>query len=386
MKSIFVVFIILLYSKEFLFAVPSELNFQGVLLDSSGNGVTGTRAMTVKLYDAAIGGNLLYTEDLGNVAVNKGVYSFNFGTNGTGNAKVTETVATTDGTATSFQKILSNTNVVAGSVTVADGTYTWDQVNGSSDGGVKFDASYSTSLKRITVTYYSGAPTVGKTIAVTYRSPSTGVLGVLSNEKDPWLEISVAGVPQSTRQKLAATPYSLRAARVDEESYQELKEIELPIKRALAISSYSYGQYGVTSRFPIGVPTGTSQNYNAYNWESKTIVYDLPFYVKEIISLTVNYTIYKLSIYTSTYLGRIDLNLLDSSDQQISTFAFPRVETASSTVVIPLNKTIPSGDAYRISISVQPGNDSSGNAASLGGGNINSMTAKVKVPKTMALP
>lgn len=367
-------------------AGPAELNYQGVLLDSSGNGVTGARAMTVKLYDAAIGGNLLYTEDLGNVAVNKGVYSFNFGTNGTSNAKVTETVATTDGTLSSFQKILSNTNVVAGSVTVADGTYTWDQVNGSSDGGVKFDASYSTSLKRITVTYYNGAPTVGKTIAVTYRSPSSGVFGVLSNEKDPWLEISLAGVPQSTRQKLVAVPYSLRAARVDEESYQELKEIDLPIKRALAISSYSYEQYGVTSRFPIGVPTGTSQNYNAYNWESKTIVYDLPFYVKEIISLTVNYTIYKLSIFTSTYLGRIDLNLLDSSDQQISTFAFPRAETASSTVVIPLNKTIPSGDAYRISILVQPGNDGSGNAASHGGGNINSMTAKVKVPKTMALP
>ncbi|NDB96573.1 MAG: hypothetical protein EBZ78_10525 [Verrucomicrobia bacterium] len=75
------------------FAAPSELNFQGVLLDASGNGVTGTRAMTVKLYDAAIGGNLLYTEDLGNVAVNKGVYSFNFGTNGTSNAGVMETVA-----------------------------------------------------------------------------------------------------------------------------------------------------------------------------------------------------------------------------------------------------------------------------------------------------
>ena len=93
---------------RFAQAGPSELNFQGVLLDASGNGVTGTRVMTVKLYDAAIGGNLLYTEDLGNVAVNKGVYSFNFGTNGTSNAKVTETVATTDGTLSSFQKILSN--------------------------------------------------------------------------------------------------------------------------------------------------------------------------------------------------------------------------------------------------------------------------------------
>jgi len=371
-----------------LMAGPAELNFQGVLLDSSGNGVTGTRAMTVKLYDAAIGGNLLYTEDLGNVSVNKGVYSFNFGTNGTSNAKVTETVATTDGTLSSFQKILSNTNVVAGSVTVADGTYTWDQVNGSSDGGIKFDASYSTSLKRITVNYYNGAPTVGKTIAVTYRSPSSGVLGVLSNEKDPWLEISVAGVPQSTRQKLAATPYSLRAARVDEESYQELKEIDLPIKRALAISSYNYEHNGVTSRFPIGVPTGTSQNYNAYNWESKTIIYDLPFYVKEIVSLTINYTIYKLTVsgYSSSFFGKIDLSLLDSTDQALYSFAFPRQETSSSTTIIPINTVVPVGETYRISIIVQPGNNSGGNVSSWGGGNVNSMTAKVKVPKTMALP
>ena len=192
-----------------LWAGPSELNFQGVLLDASGNGVTGTRAMTVKLYDAAIGGNLLYTEDLGNVSVNKGVYSFNFGTNGTGNPKVTETVAITDGTATTFQKVLANTNVVSGSVSVTDGTYSWNQTTGSSDGGVNFDANYSSSLRRITVIYYSGAPTAGKTISVTYRSPSAGLVGVLTNENTPWLEITVAGTTQTPRQKLSSVPFAL---------------------------------------------------------------------------------------------------------------------------------------------------------------------------------
>ena len=204
-----------------LWAGPSELNFQGVLLDSAGNGVTGTRAMTVKLYDAAIGGNLLYTEDLGNVAVNKGVYSFNFGTNGTGNAKVTETVATTDGTATSFQKILSNTNVVAGSVTVTDGTYTWNQASGSSDGGVNFDANYSSSLRRITVLYYNGSPSAGKIVQVTYRSPSAGIVGILSNENPPWLEISVAGITQSSRQKLNSVPFALTSEKASSASTLE---------------------------------------------------------------------------------------------------------------------------------------------------------------------
>jgi len=360
-----------------LWAGPSELNFQGVLLDSAGNGVTGTRAMTVKLYDAAIGGNLLYTEDLGNVAVNKGVYSFNFGTNGTSNAKVTETVATTDGTLSSFQKILSNTNVVAGSVTVADGTYTWDQVNGSSDGGVKFDASYSTSLKRITVTYYNGAPTVGKTIAVTYRSPSTGVLGVLSNEKDPWLEISVAGVPQSTRQKLAATPYSLRAARVDEECYLETKEIDLPIKRVLTTNSRGY--QGIGTRLPIGISNGN------VDWQSIVIYYDIPHYVREIISLYVNYSVTKWTVYSNTYFGKIDFGLLDSNDNQIYSYGFPRSEANSSVVVIPVNKAIPFGESYRFLFSLNPGiGDGSAGYYSWGGASVNSITAKVKVPKTLS--
>jgi hypothetical protein len=63
--------------------------------------------------------------------------------------------------------VLANTNVVAGSVAVTDGAYTWDQINGSSDGGVNFDASYSTSLRRITVNYYNGPPATGKVLKVT---------------------------------------------------------------------------------------------------------------------------------------------------------------------------------------------------------------------------
>ena len=266
--------VFVLFLRASLWAGPSELNFQGVLLDASGNGVTGTRSMTVKLYDAAIGGNLLYTEDLGNVSVNKGVYSFNFGTNGTGNPKVTEIVAIASGTNSTFQKVFANTNVVTGSVSVTDGTYSCDQVNGSSDGGVNFDASYSSSLRRITVNYYNTAPSAGKTIRATYRSPSAGLAGILTNENDPWLEVSVAGIAQSPRQKLTAAPFSLRAARVDEESYQETKEIDLPIKRALILSNFQGNNNGIPSRFPIGVASG-----NNYTWESKTIFYDLPFYV-----------------------------------------------------------------------------------------------------------
>jgi hypothetical protein len=365
---------------RFAQAGPSELNYQGVVLDSSGNGVTGTRAMTVKLYDAAIGGNLLYTEDLGNVSVNKGVYSFNFGTNGTGNSKVTEIVAVASGASSTFQKVLGNTNVVTGSVTVTDGTYTWDQINGSSDGGVNFDASYSTSLKRITVNYYSGAPASGKTISVTYRSPSVGLDSVFASENSSWIEITLAGVAQSPRQKLLSVPYALKASRIEESGYQETTTIDLPIQRF--VTSNSRSGLGFGSKLPIYVNNNTS----SYTWNSMTIFYDIPYYIKEISSLFINYSVQKYSSGSYTTYGRIDYNLLDSNDQSIANFSFPRSEVTSSNVVIPVNKTIPSGGGYRISITIQPGNnDDYGNAPTFAGASINSLTIKGKVLKSTGL-
>jgi hypothetical protein len=365
---------------RFAQAGPSELNYQGVVLDSSGNGVSGTRAMTLKLYDAAIGGNLLYTENLGNVALNKGVYSFNFGTNGTGNPKITETVTVADGTSTTFQKILANTNVVAGSVSVTDGTYTWDQMNGSSDGGVSFDASYSTSLKRITVNYYTGAPVSGKTISVTYRSPSAGLDSVFASENTSWIEITLAGVAQSPRQKLLSVPYAVKASRIEESGYQETTTLDLPIQRFVTSNS-RYG-LSVGSKLPISV---NNYPWNSGTWNSMTIFYDIPFYIKEISSLFINYSVQKYSSGSYTTYGRIDYNLLDSNDQSIAAFSFPRSEVTSSNVVIPVNKTIPSGGGYRISITIQPGNDNdyNGNAPTYGGGSINSLTIKGKVLKSM---
>jgi hypothetical protein len=64
-------------------AAPSEINYQGVLTDQQGNPVNGVRAMQIKLYDAPTGGNMTYQENIGNVTVADGIYSFHFGGNGT---------------------------------------------------------------------------------------------------------------------------------------------------------------------------------------------------------------------------------------------------------------------------------------------------------------
>lgn len=191
-------------------AVPSGINYQGVLTDSQGQPVTGTRAMSIKLYDAATSGTPLYTEDLGTVSVTDGVFSFEFGTSGTSNAEQSDTVAITDGSASSFQKVLSAASVVAGSVSVSDGTYTWSQSGGSSNDD-DFGVAYSTNLRRVTVTYFNGAPTAGRTITATYRTPASGISGALAGDNQPWAEITVDGVAQVPRQKILTVPFARRA-------------------------------------------------------------------------------------------------------------------------------------------------------------------------------
>ncbi len=217
--------------------MPSGINYQGALTDDQGNPITGTRTMSIKLYDAATGGALLYTENIGTVDVSDGVFSFEFGAGGTSNADQTDTVAITDGTATTFQKVLSASEVVAGSVSVTDGTYTWSQSGGSSQEN-DFGVVYSTSLRRVTVTYFNGSPAAGRTITVTYRTPASGVSGALAGDNQPWAEITVDSVAQIPRQKVLAVPFAARAsiadsvATVNPQTEASMQELSNLIQRA----------------------------------------------------------------------------------------------------------------------------------------------------------
>ena len=173
--------------------VPSLINYQGRLTDANGAAVTGSKNFAINIYDAATGGNLLYSETIGVVTLDtNGVYSFQFGSAGTSNTQVTETLATTNGTGTTFQKVLDNSPVVTGSVNVTDGTYTWSQSAGSSNED-DFGVAYSTSLRRVTVNYYNGAPVSGRTITASYRYGTGGISGALSSGAEHWMAISVDG-------------------------------------------------------------------------------------------------------------------------------------------------------------------------------------------------
>ena len=232
-------------------AVPSGINYQGVLTDSQGQPVTGTRTMSIKLYDAATSGTPLYTEDLGTVSVTDGVFSFEFGTSGTSNAEQSDTVAITDGSASSFQKVLSAASVVAGSVSVSDGTYTWSQSGGSSNDD-DFGVAYSTNLRRVTVTYFNGAPTAGRTITATCRTPASGISGALAGDNQPWAEITVDGVAQVPRQKVLTVPFaysSWHAASVTAAAKDSItEEVRASLNTAYSLLAAVAGGFSGSSR------------------------------------------------------------------------------------------------------------------------------------------
>lgn len=59
--------------------IPNLINYQGRLTDVQGKPVNGIVEMSVRVYDAPTGGNLVYEESIGSVEVVNGTYSFQFG-------------------------------------------------------------------------------------------------------------------------------------------------------------------------------------------------------------------------------------------------------------------------------------------------------------------
>ena len=189
--------------------VPSLINYQARLTESNGAPVTGTKTVSLEIYDSAVNGRVLYTELIGPVVIAaNGIYNFQFGASGTSNTLITETLASTDGVAAAFQKILSNGPITANSLTVSDGVYNWSQVDGSSD-DTAFGVAYSAALRRVTVNYYNGAPSAGKTITATYRYGTTGISGALGSGAEHWMALSVDGVTQGVRQRVLTVPFAL---------------------------------------------------------------------------------------------------------------------------------------------------------------------------------
>ncbi len=158
--------------------VPSLINYQGRLTDSNGAPVTGSKNFAISIYDAATGGNLLYEETIGAVTLDaNGVYSFQFGSAGSSNTQVTETIGTTAGSTLTYTKTLTNTPVVNNSITVTDGTNSWSQSVGNPGVGATATANtISGFVIGATITNggsgYTSAPSVSITGAGTGATAS----------------------------------------------------------------------------------------------------------------------------------------------------------------------------------------------------------------------
>lgn len=58
---------------------PTEINYQGRLLDSAGQPITGNVTVFVRIYTNATAGTAVYAENIGTVPVQNGMYHFQFG-------------------------------------------------------------------------------------------------------------------------------------------------------------------------------------------------------------------------------------------------------------------------------------------------------------------
>jgi hypothetical protein len=359
-------------------AAPTEINYQGVLTDQNGNPVNGVRAMQIKIYDAPTGGTLLYSEDLGNVPVQDGIYSFSFGANGTSNALTTETIAIANGTVSTFQKVLAAPSVVAGSVTVTDGTYTWDQTNGSSNEH-DFSVAYSPNLRRVTVTYYSGSPAAGKTISAKFRTPNSGIASSIGDIGNAWTEVSIGGTLQNPRQKILTIPFALYSKNLSDEGFKSSKTVNIDIQ---------------PRSWPLGTTNWRGEVPNQHNFYGKYVKqqsFSTPLYVKKIHYISLNFSnisqsgaVYGNSLQSISRNGDVSVEILNKSGNRVFYKQFTDA-VLNKNENIEINLEIPFGDSFEIKFSASTNDNGPAQYATpLGTSVINNASMCIDVPIAIA--
>lgn len=227
--------ICLLAVGQFALAVPTQINYQGRLTDGDGNPASGSKIFGLKIYDAASGGNELYSETIGSIVVDdNGIYNFQFGANGSSVVAANEVIATTDGSTQVFNSTL-NELPLDGSVAITDGTYTWSQSGGSSHPS-EFTASVTVGTGAISAIYLTGAPASGTDVAASYDYAESGISGALSSGGAHWLELTVDASIQTPREKVLSVPFAQVANSVTSPTVEE--------QEVVYMSGWIYGSGG----------------------------------------------------------------------------------------------------------------------------------------------
>lgn len=226
--------------------VPSLINYQGRLTDAQGQPVTGNRTMAVRVYDAASGGNMTYEETIGAVAVSNGTYSFRFGSSGVVTVSANETIATTNGTNQIFNGTLSSAPLDS-TLSLTDGTYSWTPTGGSSNSSA-FWVTYNGTAKSFQVIYFTQVPLAGRAIVARYQKNEMNSIISFLGTGEPHLALVIGGVEESTRTRLLAVPYALKAKESEDTQTLRAQLVNLgilPISNGAMDSSFIYVQGGV---------------------------------------------------------------------------------------------------------------------------------------------
>ena len=222
-------------STAFAYSIPSEINYQAALFDENGNPVSGNKTISVKVYDAAEDGSVLYEENIGTVELVEGVYSFQFGGNGSQLVWTSDDIAFTDGSSISFTSALSNTPE-PGSLVVVDGANYWSE-SGESNSA---DFSVANNNGNLTVTYDTDpAPAAGRAIRADYATREVGSIFTLIDSPEYHMAITVDGVEQSTRTRILTVPFAVKAKTSEDSQIlaRELLLLRAELQEAGVLSS-----------------------------------------------------------------------------------------------------------------------------------------------------
>jgi N-acetylneuraminic acid mutarotase len=188
--------------------VPSLINYQGRLTDANGAPVTGNKNFSINIFDAATGGNLLYSETIGAVTLDSnGVYSFQFGSAGTSNKQVTETIGTTAGTTLVYSKALANSSVVNNSITVTDGTNSWSQSVGNPGAGATATANTIVGFViGATITNGGSGYTTAPTVTISGNGTGATATATLTDGVVTGINVTSAGSGYTTGATITIAP------------------------------------------------------------------------------------------------------------------------------------------------------------------------------------
>jgi hypothetical protein len=293
--------------------VPNLINYQGRLTAADGAAVTGTKNFSISIYDAATAGNLLYTETIGAVTLDdNGVYSFQFGSAGTSDTQVTETIGTTAGSTLTYTKTLSNTPVVANSITVTDGTNSWSQSVGNPGVAATATASRASGFvigAEITNggSGYTSAPLVtvtGSGSGATATATLTG--GVVTD-----ITITSAGSGYSGGATITIAPPVI-PFRVDYSGGAITATYSTAAAAGRTITAtYRYGTSGITGALSSGVEHWMAVSVDSVTQGARQRVLAVPFAVKSAMSV-------KSTLAESVLPRSVDQNMIVTSEKETS--------------------------------------------------------------------